>query len=71
MGICVARCDGKVEGRNRRGHIERNFVLAREDRDSVGADLVRRIAICGDAVGADDHRSNPAGLQKMARPCCR
>ena len=44
----------QIDGRERRGDVERNLVLAREHRHGVGADLVRGVAVGGDAIGADD-----------------
>src|SRR6185295_15151679 len=44
----------EIDGRNRRGNVERNVVLFGQHGDGVGADLVRHVAIGGDAIGADD-----------------
>ena len=43
-------------GRERRGHVERDAVLLGQHGHAVGADLVRHVAVGGDAVGADDHQ---------------
>ena len=43
-----------VDRRQRRGDEERDAVRLRQDRDGVGADLVRGVAVHGDPVGADD-----------------
>ena len=50
----------QVDGRERRGHVERNAVFAREDGHGVGADLVGGVAVGGDPIGADDHQIDPA-----------
>ena len=44
----------QIDRRQRRGDVERDVVLARQDGDAVGADLVRGVAVGGDPVGADD-----------------
>src|SRR5262245_22246331 len=36
-------------------HIARDFVLFREDGKGIVSNLVRDVAICGNAVGADDN----------------
>ena len=38
----------------------------REHGDGVRADLVRRIAVCGDAIGADDDGIECTALKKMS-----
>src|ERR1043165_2522328 len=43
-----------VDRRHRRGDVERHAVRLRQDGYGVRADLVRRVAVRGDAVGADD-----------------
>ena len=45
----------EIDRRRGRGDVERDLVLARRDREPVGADLVRDVAVRGDAIGADDH----------------
>jgi hypothetical protein len=41
-------------------------VLAREHGDAVGADLVRGVAVGGDAIGADDHEIDLALAHQRA-----
>ena len=45
---------GEVDRGERRRHVERDAVLAREHGDGVGADLVGDVAVGRNAVGADD-----------------
>ena len=56
----------KVERRRR--HVERHAVAVGQHGQRVGADLVRRVAVGGDAVGAGDHGVDPAAAQQAARP---
>ena len=58
----VARID-RADGRD---DVERHAVRLRRQREPVGADLVRRVAVRRDAVGADDH-----GLHLAARDQAR
>ena len=77
--LAVALLDGnlaavgscQVDRRNRRGHIERDAVFFRQDRDGIGADLVGHVAVGGDAVGADHDGADLALLHHGCRPCCR
>ena len=50
-GDVGAARDGQVDGRERRGHVERQAVLLGQHRQRVGADLVGGVAVGGDAVG--------------------
>ena len=43
---------GEIDGRNRRGYVERDAVLFGEDGYGVGADFVGHVSVGGDAVGA-------------------
>ena len=52
MGICSPEAMREIESRNRRGHVKRNLILARQHGDSVRADFVGGVAIARDAVGA-------------------
>ena len=45
----------QIHGGEGRGNVHGNAVLAGEDGNGVGPDLVGRIAVGRDAVGADDH----------------
>ena len=44
-----------------RRHVKRNAVRVREDRHAVGPDLVGRVAVGGNAVGADDDHVHASG----------
>jgi len=46
--------------------VERHAVVLRGKRFQIGADLVRHIAICRDAIGADDAQIDFAMLHQMA-----
>jgi len=37
----------------------------------VGADLVGRVAVGGDAIGADHHHLHRPPIASAKRPCCR
>src|SRR3990170_3814869 len=52
-----------VDRAGRRGDVERDAVLAGKHRQRVGADLVRDVAVGGDAVGADDDGYGQAAAQ--------
>ena len=54
MGMSVAGGGGEVDGGPGGGDVEGDAVLAGEDGDGVGADLVGGVAVGGDAVRADD-----------------
>ncbi len=43
----------QIDRRERRRHVERHAVRLRHHRDGVRADLVRDVAVRGDAIGAD------------------
>ena len=60
--IGVARID-RADGRD---DVERHAVRVRREREAVGADLVRDVAVGGDAVGADDAR--PPRAPRAIRP---
>src|SRR6266702_3469063 len=64
-GDVLAVGDGKVEGGDGRGDVERNVVFLGEDGDLVGADLVCGVAVGRDAVGAGDDGSNLSGLEEV------
>src|SRR5215204_4630366 len=53
-GNLVAGGEREVNGRDGRGDVEGDVMLARQHRHHVGADLVGRVAVGGDAVGSDD-----------------
>ena len=54
IGIRLPSGVFEIDRRERRGDVERNAVLPGQHRHAVGADLVRHVAVGGDAVGADD-----------------
>ena len=54
----------EVERRARCRDVERDAVVRRRDRDAVGADLVGRVAVARDAVGADDDRAHRFALHR-------
>ncbi len=54
----------EVERRARRGDVERDAVVRGGDRHAVGADLVRRVAVARDAVGADDDGGDRLALHR-------
>ena len=54
-GYVGAAGDGQVDGRQRRGHVERHAVLFGQHRQRVRADLVGGVAVGGDAVGPDHY----------------
>ena len=56
-----------VERRARHGDVERDAVVVGGDRERVGADLVRGVAVGGDAVGADDHGVDVAAREPRRR----
>src|SRR5262249_59419913 len=61
----VARREVEVEGGDRGGDVTWDAVLFGEHRDGIGADLVRHVAVGGDAVGADHHAIDVAALHEM------
>ena len=65
-GNLLSGGERKIERRNRRGHVERNFIFSREHGDSIRADFIGRVAIARDPVRADHDRSDSSGLQEMA-----
>ena len=66
IGIWSPEAEGKIERRNRRGHVKRDFIFFREHGDAVRSDFVRGVAIARDAVGADDDGCHAAGFQEVA-----
>src|SRR5690606_12055308 len=50
----------EVDGRRRRGDVERDVVLARDERNRVRADLVRGVSVRRDAIRADDDEVDAA-----------
>src|SRR5207248_2305349 len=64
-GYLLARGEREVDRGDGRGDVEGNRVLARQHRDHVGADLVGRVAVGGDAVGPDDDAVHLALLQNV------
>ncbi len=52
--------------RERRGDVERDLVLVREDGHGVGADLVGSVAVGGDAIGADDDEIDVPGAHQRS-----
>ena len=62
----VACLQREVNRRDWRGHVEWHVVFLRQHRHPVGADLVRGVAVSGDAVGAHHYRPHLAGAQKMS-----
>ena len=65
-GNLGARSDLQVERGERSRHIEWHAVLLRQDGDRVGADLVRDIAIRGNAVRADHDAADATASQEMS-----
>ena len=59
--------DREIEGRRRRGDVERHAVLFREHRDRIGSDLVGDVAVRSDPVRPHDHEIDVAGSHEMAR----
>ncbi len=57
----------EINRRKGRGHIERYTMGLGNHRQAVGADLVRRVAVGGDAIGPDDDEINHAPLHTMGR----
>ena len=54
MGISAPVLVAKVDGRGRGNHVEGNLVEPGEHRERIRPDLVRRIAVGSDAIGAGD-----------------
>ena len=54
IGIPAPVGRGEVDGGRRRDDVERDPVVAREHRQRIGADLVRRVPVRRDPVGAGD-----------------
>ena len=52
-------------GSLRRCDVKRNLVFSREHGDHVRADLVCRIAVGSDAIGADDNRIDLSALHHV------
>ncbi len=68
IGMSAPEAVGRVERRRRRDDDERQIVVGGEHRQRVGADLVRGVAVRGDAVGAgDDHVDLPARHERCRR----
>ena len=65
IGIDAAVGHVPVDRRERRGDVERDAVARGEHRQRVGADLVRDVAVGGDAVGADDDQIDLAALHQV------
>ena len=61
IGIAAPVGRREVDGRGRRDDVERDPVVAGEHRERVRADLVRRVAVRGDPVGAGDDAVDLAG----------
>ena len=57
---------GQVDCGYGRRYIERHLVFSREDRHSVGSDLVGDIAVGSNPVGTDHHDVDPSGLHQRA-----
>src|SRR5947209_3627505 len=55
-----------VESGDRRGDVERNSVRVGENGDGICSDLVRGVAVCGDAIRTDDHGVELPLLEEMA-----
>src|SRR5262249_14594939 len=62
----AARGQRPVAGRVRAGEMKRYAVVDGGQRLQVGADLVRHVAVAGDAVGADDTQIDEPPLHEMA-----
>ena len=45
-----------VEGGLRGSDVKRDLVIMGQNRQRIGADFIRHIAVGGDTVGADPHR---------------
>ena len=61
IGIDAPSGVPEVERRARRDDVHRQIVVAREHGERVRPDLVRRVAVRGDAVGAGDHAVDFSG----------
>src|SRR5580692_2979624 len=66
-GDFVAARDREVECRAGRSNVEGNPMMRREDRERVGADLVRGVAVARDAVGAGDYQVDPLAFHRDGR----
>jgi hypothetical protein len=55
---------GEVDRGRRRGDVEGNAVLLRQDGERIGPDLVGGVAVGGDTVGADDDGRLAAGERR-------
>ena len=62
-GVAIGRVD--VDGGPGGGDVEGDGVLAGEDGEAVGADLVGGVAVGGDAVCADDDGVDAALLHEV------
>ena len=67
IGICGAGSGRRVEGRGRCDDHQRQAVVSREHRETVRADLVRRVAVRSDAVGAGHDDVDLAARHEPAR----
>lgn len=62
------RVDVQINRRHRRRHEERHPVVLRSNRERVRPDLVRRISVCRDPIGADNDRIDaPSGSERSRR----
>jgi hypothetical protein len=66
IGIFEPSGNLRVEGGERRGDVERHAVPPREHGERIGADLVRHVAVGGDAVGPHDHEVDFAASHQVA-----
>ncbi len=67
IGIAAPRRRTRVDRRGRGDDHERDAVMTREHRETVRADLVRRVAVRGDPVGAGDHDVDLTGSHPRGR----
>src|SRR5579872_3654064 len=63
----IAGSERQVEGGDRRRHVKRYAILFRQHRHRISSDLVRDVAIRGDAVRSHHYAANPTGAQEMTR----
>src|SRR5262245_49024698 len=59
--------DLRVDRLDGGGDVEGDAVLAREEREGIGADLVRDVPVARDPVGPDEDDPDPAGPEEAPR----
>src|SRR5206468_10284268 len=61
----------EVDRARRRRDVERDAVFLRDDRFRIGADLVRRVSVDGNPIGADQHEIDFPVPEEVARGAVR